>query len=338
MSVTFNRALRKGVSLLLEIPRDRAGVQSAMGRLARFRKEHPKVHAVLLRDQPPGSPKVDYDLLLDHPKGGTVGLTYSPDNGLPWSVDYADHWAADFVLSVDKGHVTIQDALLFLKLQAQNEPDLMKLLVDKELIAQEVAKTSPRVSPGEVQAMGDVFRVSRGLQSARATRLWLSETGVSEERFWELCAGVAHERKLRQRVTRHRIKPYFRDHHRSLDIILLLRVVAKSRSSAAKLLHAARKQGLLRALADWMDGRTASLLDTRLVRCRALDLDTELESASVGAVVGPTRAEGGHCVVQILGRQSAVLDATTRREIQQRLFSEWLSQRRQAATIQWHWM
>lgn len=337
MPSTFDKALRDGITMLIDLPRDRSRAWSAAARIERFRKKHPNAGATLLLDQPPGSSRLDYDLLLNYPKGGTVGLTYQPDSGHPWCVEYAEHWAANFVVSVNKKNVTVQEALLFLNLQAQSTPDLMNLIINKELIAQEIEKSPTPVKARDIQSMADAYRIFRGLHSADATRRWLHETGISEERFWKLCGSMVLERKLRQRIAGRQIKPYFHTHRKTLEVVHLVKVVARSRASAGKIMVSARQRNLLYALADWMKRRALSLVDARLIRCRARDLDSSLADASAGAIIGPMKKEDGYWVVQVLARENAVLDASTRWEIRDLLFSEWLEHRRREATVQWHW-
>jgi len=338
MPDTFYKALRDGVTLLIDLPRERSRAWSASASLRRFRKKHPQVGANLLLDQPPGAPSLDYDLFLNHPKGGTVGLTYQPDSGLPWCVGYAEHWAANFVVTVNRKSITVQDALLFLKLQTQSAPDLMNLIIDRELIAQEIENAPAPVKTREVQAVADAYRIFRGLHSAGATRRWLKETGISEERFWVMCGSIVLERKLRQRIAGRRIKTYFQTQRKALDVLHLIRVTMRTKAGAEKIMASARQRSLLHILADWSMDRPSSLLDARLIQCRVCNLDSSLEGAAAGLIHGPTREGGGYGIIQVLNREKAVLDASTRREIRDLLFSEWLEQRRREATIQWHWM
>src|SRR5262245_32273598 len=113
MEREFEAALSEGIAFLRDLPPGRGEVAASRSRLEAFRAAHPGLRVDLLVDQPPGSPRVDYDLLLGGPDGSTVALNWRPDRGLPWVVDYADHWAANFVVSVNRKDVTVQQALLF---------------------------------------------------------------------------------------------------------------------------------------------------------------------------------------------------------------------------------
>src|SRR5262249_52159125 len=170
MRPNFDEALSGAVSLLRGLPREREGMPEGRARLEHFRREYPGVRADLLVDQPPASRQVDYDLMLSHPEGGTLALSWRADGGVPWAVQYADHWAANYVLTVDAREVTIQQALLFLKLTGDREPDLMTELVDQQLIAMAIDADPPPVSDEELQRAADEFRRASRLLNAESTR------------------------------------------------------------------------------------------------------------------------------------------------------------------------
>src|SRR5688572_5273927 len=134
MPSPFDEALSGAVSMLRELPRDRQAAPHAASALHTLRVAHPGIDVELVVDQPPGSPRVDYDLVLGHPEGGTVGLCWRADDGVPWAVEYASHWAASFVVSVNKEHVPVQTALMFFRLAGRRVPDLMEELVDQTLV------------------------------------------------------------------------------------------------------------------------------------------------------------------------------------------------------------
>ena len=105
----------------------------------------------------------EHDVLLEHPERGTVGITWCADDGTPWAITYADHWASNLVVSVDDGDVTLQEALLFLKMAAEKASDLMESLVSEKIVAMAVQAEPPPVEHGELQAAADAFRIANGL-------------------------------------------------------------------------------------------------------------------------------------------------------------------------------
>jgi hypothetical protein len=60
-------------------------------------------------------------------------------------------------------------------------------------------------------------------------------------------------------------------------------------------------------------------------------------TAAPGAVVGPVCSGAGYDIIRVLHLERARLDAPTRQAIAEWLFEEWLTARRQKATIEWFW-
>jgi len=117
-------ALAEALALLRELPRRRHGKRDARARFEQFKVAHPGLPCRLLIDERPGSDELDVDILLTIADAGTVALSWHADDGVPWTAHYADHWAANFVLTVDGLSTTIQSALLYLSARLQRRPDL----------------------------------------------------------------------------------------------------------------------------------------------------------------------------------------------------------------------
>lgn len=329
--------LSHAVLLLRELPRGREDVGDARSRFEGFRATYPGVRADLLVDQPPGSRQVDYDLLLEHPEGGTVALSWRADDAIPWSVEYADHWAANHVVTVNNHGLTVQQALLFLKLVSSQSPDLMTEMVDQALIAQAIDENPPSVNKEELQAAADEFRSADGLYSADGTHRWLEETGLSVTRFAELLRRVIQRRKLEERVTKDQIQPYFQAHRESFDTVQFFRVDTQNKAVARRLVESPRKKSLLLATHARLTGAEGGGLEGSLISRYARDLPSNLANAPPGKVVGPVAEGGGFWVAEVLQRQPARLDTQTHAAIRDQLFREWLAQRRHQATVRWHW-
>src|SRR3954471_23223392 len=136
MQQGFNAAVVHATEFLKSLPRTREQERSANELLNQFRSQHPDVRADLLMDQPPGSIRVDYDLLLGESDNGTLALSWRADNEDPWVVQYTEHWAANFVVTVNEHNVRVQDVLLLLKMIGQRDNRLLEDIVDQGLVFQ----------------------------------------------------------------------------------------------------------------------------------------------------------------------------------------------------------
>lgn len=338
MSLAFRDILVDGSSLLRELPRRRDDVEEARARFEHFRASHPDLEADLLVDHPPGAPMVEYDLLIGHPDGGTVALSWRADHGSPWCVEHTEHWAANFVLSVNDVHVTVQHAILSLKLAAQRSPDVFTRLVDEQLIGQEIEKDPPPVSDEELQAEADVVRAANNLHRADATLRWLEEMSITTARFEDLLRFGVQVRTLKERVTRDGVAAYFDSHRPAFDVIQVFRLDSANDESVLRLADTARAVGLWPAVQSWSTEAQGVGIRGSLASQYAFEAPTELAAAEAGAIVGPVADGGRYWMAVVLSRQAGKLDEPTREAIRDLLFEEWLAERRARADIRWHWM
>jgi putative peptide maturation system protein len=329
-----DRFFAEATALLRRLPRGRQEVAGAREEVSRFRERHPGHRVDLLVDQAPGSPWVEYDLLVDDGADGTVALSWRGDGGVPWSVRYTEHWAANLVVTVNDSHLSVQDALLFLKFWGEEQPALLDELVEQQLLSLAIDRDPPDVTEEELQLEADSFRHRHGLESAQATTRWLAEVGLSEERFSFFLEGTIQRRKLVERVTGERCELWFEQHRRDYDSLRLVRAEMAAEDEAARLAAAARGggKGLLRAMEE--SGSDRAVLESRL----AHEVPAEVAGAEPGSVVGPVNTGSGYQLWEVLGRRPAVLDPPTRAVIQTRLFRDWLTERRAEARVRWHWM
>jgi putative peptide maturation system protein len=336
MNASFQKTLCDVVLLLNELPRQRSSVESAHARFKRFENAHRGVRCDLLVDQPPGSNEADYDILLGAPDGGTVAVSWRPDEGVPWTVQYSDHWAANYVLTVNKHHSSIQSALIYLRTVLNRKPDLMNDLINKLLIQEAMDESPPAVSNKETEKAVDEFRLSHGLYSAVAMRQWLDEMSLTMAALRELASGNVSAHKLKKRVTADKVRPYFDAHRNDFEVLTIFRVQVPSKTIAAALTKAGRRSGLwatIQKKRSWLttpNGQLATMFSR--------ELPPAFASASPGTIIGPERSPEGYWVGQLLQHRGASFDDRTRARIEDLVFEDWLAERRKQATVRWHWV
>lgn len=336
MKKNFQHALLDAVGLLRDLPRERHAREAVRERMQRFSTTHQNVPCDLLVNQPPGSNAASYDLLLGLPEGGTLAVSFCPESGDPWTVEFSDHWAANYVLSVNGLHTSIQSALIYLRSVLNRQPDLMLDLVNRTLIQQAIDADPPAVTTHEVEKAVDNFRLRHGLHKAEAMRQWLEEMGLTLEAMRDLMTHNVRAGKLKKRVTAGKVREYFQAHRAGFDVVTLCRVESLTLAPARSLARAARARELGQALLD-SAGKIASL-SGRWESLYAYELSPALGSARQGEIVGPERAGSRYWVAQAVQRRAARLTAGTRGRIESLLFEAWLAERRKQAAIRWHWV
>ena len=337
MSGGIDRALAAAAELLQRLPRGRHDTRRAREQFAPLKASHPDLLPQLVAHPVPASDSVDYDVLLTRAGAGTLSLTWRADDGVPWAPEHADHWAANFVLSVDGFSVSIQSALLYLNGLMNQRPRVMERLVSRTVFDIAIAGEDIEVSDQEVEDAVDAFRSTQGLFTGAATQQWLDERQLSMNALREMVRDTAIARKFKDGLTRDRIEPYFNAHRAEFDRIRVLRVESLPASSAQQFADAWRTTRVCPAL-----GGSPAVVDctARLDTWCATDLAPEFAVAAVGEIVGPVEGEqdGTSAVGEVRSREAAVLDADTHARIHALLLDLWVAERRAAATVQWHWV
>lgn|GEM_PF-6812054 len=359
----FAQALRSGASLLRTLPRRDVGVADARRAAREWAARYPEVRAQLVVDRRPGTPVVDYDLLLDHPDGGTVALTASPEDGVPWLIDHSTHWAAGYLVSVNEVDVTIPQALTMLRSLSRRDASPYQEIIDQCLLVEaagdagDAAETAP-LTAADLQATADEFRRGRGLHDRASTLAWMTEAGMSGERFEAYITEIARRRRFR-RDKEAELAP----DHLAANPGDFARVGAVWVTGDEKV-TAATTTGLLTVLASLGEtitspGETAAVASpgeamvtsygeaavtslgetavTFATRWEA-ELPEALRGAEPGRVVGPVELPGGGFLTgAVLSRNPAAVDAETLAAAGRAAFAGWLAERRAAATVEWHW-
>ncbi|SEG79750.1 putative peptide maturation system protein [Nonomuraea solani] len=319
MTSDFANALESGADLLRALPRRRSGVPEARQAAGQWAGRHPAVRAQLVVDQRPGTQIVDYDLVLDHPDGGTVALTAPPEDGVPWLVDHSTHWAAGHLVSVDDVHVSVPQALTMLRSLSRRDASPYQEIVDQCLLAAAVDEDRP-VSPADLQATADEFRRGRGLRDRASTLAWMAAAGMDGERFEAYIAGIARRRRFRL------------DKEAELAAGYLAAHLADFARVKAMWATGPEKVDLAGDVSAY--GEAVVTVATRWDR----ELPEPLRGAPAGQAVGPEELPGGEFLTGVvLDRSPAGEDPETLAAAGRAAFAGWLGERRATARVEWHW-
>ncbi|MEU1881682.1 TIGR04500 family putative peptide maturation system protein [Streptosporangium sp. NPDC020072] len=332
MSTDFAAALESGVRLLRGLPRRRAHVEEARRTVAGWALEHPDLRAQLVVDERPGTPVVDFDLLVEDPQGGTVALTVQAEDGVPWLVDHSTHWAAGQLVSVDDVHLSVAQALTMIKSLSRRDATPHDEIVDQCLILNEVGKETEPVATEDLQAAADEFRRGRGLYDRATTLAWLTEMGMTPEQFETYIGGIARRRAFRRRKEAELGAARLAADPRAFDLVRVVWVTGQENAVAARAGDLARvHDGGLAALA------AAGDVETTIAERPAVELPEPLRDVAPGATAGPVPYGGAWLAGTVLARQEARADERTLAVAGRVAFSEWLAGRRAQATVEWHW-
>ncbi|MEV8637663.1 TIGR04500 family putative peptide maturation system protein [Streptosporangium sp. NPDC051023] len=328
----FSETLAEAVELLRGLPRRREGVPEARGRVAAWRARRPEGRAQLVVDVRPGSPIVDYDLVLDHPDGGAVAVTAPAEDGVPWTVEHSTHWAASNVLSVDGQQLSVHTALLTLRALADRDRTVHDDLIDYCLLTLE-SWQEPDPSQEELQLASDDFRRHRGLHSRADMLRWLEEVGLTPGAYDNHLHSLAKMRGFRARKEAESAEAYFKEHIAEFDQVSAVWVVGPESRLAELAGHDDPFSALAEAVAHPVGELTVHVADRA-----ASELPAPLREVEEGGVAGPVAYRDGFLFGAVRRRSSARPDPETLAAAGRAAFSAFLAERRAKAEIEWYWL
>lgn len=334
----FEQAVMQGVALLRELPRDRGQIDEARARFRAFRAAHLTVQAELVTDWTPASTRVDYDLLLRDEGHGTLALSHTKSAHSPWSIERAEHWAAQRVLTIDDQVLSVHDALRIWQHEAAHEPGLMQKLLDEALIARATPDDDAEVSDEELQRSADGLRRRLGLHDSARTRAWLTQHGLSLAGLEDLARRAVLRERWLQRMFDADGEAYFERHPRELERVQVCFAYADENVLEALKSKVGPGRSLLGAIEDSLQAGAAEAIEAKLTACFACELPSRLGDASLLETVGPFQMQGRWVLAQLLSRKACKYEGEVRRAVQTRLFTRWLERERAAADIRWHWL
>lgn len=341
MSESLQAAVADVLAYLTAITEDGALPRDAQDRLRAVRARHPDAELELVWEREPYDGSLHYDVLVRRDLAATVSISVCRDRALPWPLRGVQRWSDANLLQVNGRMLTMEDAVQFLDV-LWNQAPIMQQMVDTCLIREELEQRPVDITDDELQVAMDGLRRAHRLYCADTTEQWLHDRGLTHAQLERQLAGNLACVKLRKRIAEGRVAGYFEAHRVELETVLVARVECTEEAGAQALVR--RAAGAAAAL---LDAAQHNALDTgapahcELATLRRRDATDELGAAAIAAtpgdVVGPIRVGPRYGVAGVLARRDACPDEPTRELIEQLLFEEWLAERRQAASITWHW-
>lgn len=327
--------LEEAVDLLSTLDNESSRLKESQRLVDQWSRSHPNLQVALAIDRPPASMRVNYDLILTFPGIDTIALTRIKDDGVPWSVAYADHWAANYVVTINGEHITVPQVLRQLALIADGPSNLSHYIVNRVLEAQAILPCDGPVTISDVQDAADKLRLEMGLGRAADMMQFLEDHGISQTDFAATVASTLLAKRMRQRITDHEIESYFIENCQSFDRVRFCLVHSADQVLITEFVNLARAESFESVLAGFLRAgkRLNVIADERFAR----DIPGTIVSAAIKEVIGPLSIGRTSLAARIESRQAAALDADTITAVRSDLYSRWLSKARVEADIQWHW-
>jgi putative peptide maturation system protein len=330
----FGSVLAEAVEVLRGLPRRRDGVTEARRSVEAFAAGHEHLAPALVVDQPPDGLRADFDLILSCPDGGNVAINYQPDDGRPWAVDHASHWAANRVVTVGDQSLSVPAALMALRARGLQDLGALEQLVDHCILLEAAASDEEAVAPAELQRASDAFRRRRGLLTRAAMLEWLDSIGLPLAEFERHIETTFRIARIRRRVAQARAAGHLAVHPRDFERVTAHWIEVPTRASADL---AASAPDIASAAALLAEAKETSFLELRGARL-ACQLPDALRDADVGQRCGPCPTGPGFLLGTVLERQEPEQDDVTLKAAGEAAVRAWLAERRSEADIHWHWL
>jgi putative peptide maturation system protein len=345
MMSEFDQAVLGTLEWLKAQGRERARPQAAKNSFHLLRQKYPGTPLELLWEEEVFDGTVHYDVLLQLPRLGSVSLSFCPDRALPWPLRGVHRWSDADLVRVNQNVLKVDRAIACLDF-IWRDAGLVDYLVNLCLIDEAIEKNPIEVSDADLQEAMDAFRRAARLYSAAETHDWIGRHGLTHEKLELLVAAQFRVDRLRERISEGRVESYFVSARGGFDTVRIARFDVPDQKSALQVLEqvhrcevdfyeAAQRHFLGEAHPSSLGMRP--LFEILQRRQAPRDLVDAIFAADSGELLGPIAVDNGYALIRVLAFTPACLDDRTRRAIREILFTEWLAERRRAATIEWCW-
>lgn len=329
-----DEVLLDAAALLAELADQRCEPEHALARVAELRARHPGRLVELIWDEEPALERHHYDLLVGRASGGTFSLSLASDDGVPFSLRGLQRWKEMEVVRVDGRSLWMHDAAALLG-AIWGTDDVHRRIVDHCVIRAELEADPIEISDDELQTRLDEFRSSRGLVTPEQTEAWLRAHDLTLAELEAELADEAALAVLRRRTVGDRARALFDADPRAFDE---LQLVAFSADDAPVLAAEVRAGASFYAVAERvLATRTGAREQRSLIYEWFRRADVRCEEWLVAGATIAARIHGVSHVAAIRGVRAASWTPQLARELEQRLFADWLRERRERAHVEWNW-
>jgi parvulin-like peptidyl-prolyl isomerase len=228
-------------------------------------------------------------------------------------------------------------------LKMSNEfPLLAEKIIRDKITVQEAKKKGIRVSTDEVQQEADDFRRVLALHRAKDTQEWMDKRGLTLDEFEAFVTERIFKKKMVETIANEpAVEEYFKLNSPKFDSVDIRHIVVDTEAKAKELLsllgeepesfaELAKEHSLdseTRKTGGQIGGVRRGVLPD--------EVSAKVFNASVGDVVGPLELGDGYFyeIIQVTAVNPAALDDSTKEEIGELLYSEWLDARLQEHSV-----
>lgn len=222
--------------------------------------------------------------------------------------------------------------LIFEATIAGKIPELVRGILRRQIIDRHVREAAIEATPAELQAAADRFRLRNKLESAEATKQWLSANFISIDDFEYTIAQNLITDKLAQHLFDNRVKEFFYQNSLDYTSAIIYEVILEDRDLAMEIFYSIQEGDL-----SFADVAYQYISDTELRRRGGYlgkvgrkQLRPEISAAVFAAkppqTLKPIVTAVGVHLIQVEEIVRPELDAALHQQILTDLFNRWLAE------------
>jgi parvulin-like peptidyl-prolyl isomerase len=240
-------------------------------------------------------------------------------------------------LTIDDQTLSLEQSLGHLRTAGKLQTVLVEItqqyLLQQEIQLMDILEPSSEL----VEQFILEFRLQQQLTEPGSFQLWLATNGITYSDFRQQVSFRLQREDLKEKVTASRVLEAFEQQKENLDRFVLSRIVVDS-AELAQALKEKSEQG-----ADFSQlAKEHSLVDDAIVggvmapviRAQMPEVIREAtRSAQPGQLIGPLQIDQRYCLLKVEQCLPATLEGSLKREIEEQIFQQWLTERLQQVAI-----
>lgn len=237
--------------------------------------------------------------------------------------------------------ISLEQALRYLKAAGKLESVLWEIVL-QQVIEQELKAIAELEINSEVidQTILE-FRLENDLTNYERFQEWLASDGLDYPTFRQQIAFRFQLEFLKDKVTESNLQEYFIDRKVFLDRVVLSRLAVREQALAEELKsqileEGARLEQLAQEYSVTEDGIFNGMMGSTSRGTMPDDLRAAIDRANPGELIGPLEIDGLWYLVRVEKFLPASLDESTKQQLKDELFEQWLEEKVQQIDVQLH--
>ncbi|MGB0560611.1 MAG: peptidylprolyl isomerase [Spirulinaceae cyanobacterium] len=245
------------------------------------------------------------------------------------------------LITINKQPLSFVEVLNYLRATGDDQFFILKIL-RQHLIETELSTHNElEINTKSIEKAMIEFRAQNNLNKKSELESWLKEKGFKYKDLKHKIETKLKVEKLKIAITNSHIREYFEGNKKSLEQVVLSRIIVTDENFAKTLKSKIQDEGqsfetLARENSLTSDKYTRGMMLPMMLGQLPGNLKEQISVTPPGQLIGPVKVDGGYCLLRVEEFIPASLDDEMKQKIQDQLFEQWLAQKLQNAEVKLH--